>query len=162
MLDWVYETIIPLCTRIIISSNEPIPHPAGSDLFPDIHSGIGPAAGIESGLFNSNTELNIIVSVDTPALGTGLFSYLLEKHADYEISIPVHNGISEPMIGIYNRSVLPVFQKAIAGGLHKPPAIIRSCRYQEVLVDEGMNFYSPDMFVNLNSPQDLINYDENS
>jgi molybdopterin-guanine dinucleotide biosynthesis protein A len=157
MLDWVYDTISPLCTHVIISSNESIPHPSGSDLVPDIHKGIGPAAGIESGLFNSSTKLNIIVSVDTPALGTGLFSYLINMHGDYEITIPVHNGVNEPMIGIYDRSVLPVFQKAIAEGFTKPPAIIRSCRYQEVTVDESMNFYSPEMFLNLNSPQDLIN-----
>ena len=81
-------------------------------------------------------------------------------HGDYEISIPIHYGINEPMIGIYSRAVLPAFQKAIEEGFNKPPAIIRSCRYQEVPVDDSMNFYSPEMFLNLNSPQDLLINDE--
>lgn len=155
LVDWVLETISPLCKHIIISSNEEIPHPSGSLIVPDIHPGIGPAAGIESGLYHSNTPLNIIVSVDTPALGTGLFSYLLKMHGSYEISIPLHNGVNEPMIGIYNRSVLTAFQQSIARGMNKPPAIIRSCRYQEVPVNEKMNFYRDEMFLNLNSPDDL-------
>ena len=159
LIDWVYDALKPLCSSIIISSNEIIPMPKEALIVPDRHKNIGPAAGIESGLFHSQTQLNIIVSCDTPLLSTSFFSYLLSRHNDFEISIPIHNGINEPMIGIYKRSVLPAFQEAISRGLHKPPAIIRSCRFQEIQVDENMNFYNPDLFLNLNSPEDLKNYE---
>lgn len=155
LLQWVYEAVKPLCNNMIISSNEDIPMPEGSLRVPDIHPGTGPIAGIESGLFHSTTEMNIIVSCDTPALSEGFFSYMIQMHKDFDISIPIHNGINEPLIGVYNRSVMPAFQKAIESGLFKPPAVIRSCRFQEVPVKAGMSFYKPEMFLNLNSPQDL-------
>lgn len=157
MIDWVFQAINPLCADVIISSNE-ILEPPGKVLFvKDRYINIGPVAGIESGLHHSNSETNIIVSCDSPLVSTEFFTYLLDQHADFEISIPIHNGVNEPMIGIYERSVLPVFQAAIKRGLNKPPAIIKSCKYQEVEISDKLNFYRSNLFLNLNNPEDLKN-----
>ena len=155
LIDWVFDAIGPLCTQIILSSNEPLPVRHGIITVADRYKNIGPAAGIESGLFHSTTHQNIVVSCDTPMLNAEFFEYLLSKHQDKEISIPIHDGINEPMIGIYSKAVQPVFEAAIKAGNTKPPAIIRSCLYQEVPVNKELNFYHPDMFLNLNSPEDL-------
>lgn len=155
LLNWVFDAVTPLCTEIIVSSNEVIPVGSGVKIVPDRFKKIGPAAGIESGLFSSTTELNLVVSCDTPMISTGFFIYMLSKHQDKEISIPIHDGVNEPMIGVYNKSVQGVFEMAIKSGKNKPPAIIKSCRYQEVPIDESLNFYHRDLFLNLNSPEDL-------
>ena len=155
LIDWVIDSIKPVCARIIISSNEVLATTQGYEIVPDRYQKKGPAAGIESGLYHSKTDLNIIVSCDTPLLNPGFFNFMLEKHQDKEISIPIHEGINEPMIGIYRRSVHSVFEEAIKSGLNKPPAIIRSCYHQEVPINPDLNFYQPEMFLNLNSPEDL-------
>lgn len=157
LVDWVFEAIYPLCSRIILSSNEIIPISEDVQIVKDIHPNIGPAGGIESGLFHSRTKKNIIISCDTPLLSSAFFRYILNKHNDFEISIPIHDGINEPMIGIYNKSVLSNFQEYISRGINKPPAIIRSSYYQEIEINDKMNFYTSDMFLNLNSPEDLKN-----
>lgn len=157
LIDWIIEALDPICSNIIISSNELIPAPANCHIVEDRYRNIGPIAGIESGLFHSSSEINIIVSCDTPRLTTDFFNYMIGKHGKYEISLPLHDGVNEPMIGIYNRAVLPVIQKAIEQGHYKPPAIIRSCKYQEVPIGSTLNIYEPNMFLNLNSPEDLKN-----
>jgi len=155
LLNWVYDAIKPLCSEIIISSNEESSLFPDALIVPDNYSNIGPVAGIEAGLSGSSSDINIIVSCDTPLLTTDFFRYMISKHGKFDISIPVHNGINEPMIGIYSRSVLPVFQQAISEGLFKPPHIIKSCIFQEIEINRNMNFYAPDMFLNMNSPEDL-------
>jgi len=157
LIDWVYQSLEPLCSTIIISTNQSIPLPPETIAVADHHQGIGPVAGIEAGLSLSGTELNILLSCDTPMLSIQFFQYMINQHKDFEISIPVHNGINEPLIGIYNRNVLPRFQDAISRGFYKPPAIIKSCRYQEVPISKDLNFYKPDLFLNLNKPEDLEN-----
>lgn len=155
LINWVYDAIKPLCSNIIISSNEENSLFPDALVVPDRYTNIGPVAGIEAGLSYSSSEINIIVSCDTPMLSTAFFMHMLENHKNYDISIPVHDGINEPMIGIYSLSVLPVFQKAISKGQFKPPHIIKSCNFQEIEILREMNFYIPDMFINMNSPQDL-------
>jgi len=155
LIDWVYDAIAPLCSEIIISANEGDFSHLDAKIVPDRFSKIGPIAGIEAGLSSSQTEINIIVSCDTPLLTTVFFQHMIRQHASYEISIPVHDGINEPMIGIYNRLVLSKFQDAIARGQFKPPAIIKSCNYQEVPINQELNFYTPELFLNLNRPEDL-------
>lgn len=155
LVDWVMEALRPLCSRIIISANEDIPNLTEAELVKDHHRGIGPAAGIEAGLSASNTRLNILATCDTPMLSTPFFKYMLEMHGDFEISIPVHHGVNEPLIGVYNRSALNNFREAISKGLYKPPAIIRSCNFQEVPVCGESGFYNPGLFLNINSREDM-------
>jgi len=157
LLDWVYDAIRPLCTKIIISANDENSSYPEALVVPDRYQRIGPIAGIEAGLTHSNTEMNIIVSCDTPMLSTAFFRYMIKQHQKFDISIPIHDGVNEPLIGIYNRSVLPRFQDAISRGLYKPPPIIKSCNFQEVPINQEMNFYQPDLFLNLNKPEDLKN-----
>jgi len=155
LIDWVYSAICPLCSEIIISANEGDFSHLDAKIVPDRFNRIGPVAGIEAGLSSSKTDLNIIVSCDTPMLTTGFFRYMIREHEGFEISIPVHDGTNEPLIGIYNHSVLSRFQEAIARGQFKPPSIIKSCNYQEVPVGRELNFYTAELFLNLNSPEDL-------
>ena len=157
LIDWVFDALSPLCSSILISSNVEIDSPKNSLIVADRHRDIGPLAGIEAGLYHSKTQLNIIVSVDTPLLTSEFFRHMISEHKRFEISLPLHDGVNEPMIGVYNRSILPNIQQAIALGQYKPPALIKSCYYQEVEIHPGLNFYHPDMFLNLNSPDDLKN-----
>lgn len=158
LIDWVFDALSPLCSDIIVSSNEEITIPGASSIVADNYKNIGPIAGIEAGLKKSKGEINLIASCDTPMLSADFFRYMLENSSDYEVSLPVHDGVNEPMIGVYKRSVLPYIQEAIASGLYKPPAIIQARKYKEIPIHEGLNFYTPDLFLNLNTPDDLKSY----
>ncbi len=155
LIDWVKSAISPLCTRVLISSNsDPVNFPIDK-LSADRFQNIGPIAGIESGLFHANTPYCLIVSCDTPLLSTSMFKYLIEQHENFDISLAAHDGVNEPMIGVYSKSAHPLILQSIENKNYKPPSIIRQSRWQEVNIHPGLNFFSPEMFRNMNRPEDL-------
>jgi len=155
LVDYALETLSPLCNELFISSNNPKLVVNELEILPDRYRDIGPIAGIEAGLAKAANEICVVVSCDTPLLPTLMFQHMLEKHHDYDISLAAHDGVNEPMIGIYSKRVYPVIRKAIESGENKPPAIIRMNRWQEINIHPGLNFFSRNMFKNLNRPEDL-------
>jgi molybdopterin-guanine dinucleotide biosynthesis protein A len=156
LIEHAYQTFSTLCEEIIVSSNNPDLTFRFGKIVPDNFTGIGPIAGLEAGLKVASYPLVLVMSCDTPLVPAAMFSHLLEKHGDYDISLAAHNGINEPMIGLYSKSVYPVIREEINKGQNKPPAIIKQTKWQEVDIHKGLNFFQPDMFRNLNSPEDLI------
>lgn len=155
LIGWIYDALAPLCTEILIIANTGDFSSFSASVYPDNYPGNGPAAGIESGLDHCRTDLALVSSCDTPGLTEGFFRHLLNNHDGYDISIAFHDGISEPLIGVYSRSVRTVFRDAILAGDPHPPRIIRQCKWHEVPITPGLNFYQPELFLNLNSPTDL-------
>lgn len=155
LVDWVKSAISPVCKEIIISSN------SNPELFPnnkvvaDRFNGIGPIAGIESGLFHANSPFCIIVSCDTPLVSTAMFEYLIAHHRDFDISLLAHDEVNEPMLGMYKTSVHSLVIESIKKGNFKPPAIIKQTKWQELNIHPGLDFFSSDLFKNMNSPDDL-------
>ncbi|MFA6126408.1 MAG: molybdenum cofactor guanylyltransferase [Bacteroidales bacterium] len=156
LIHHIFKAMAPICSDIIIVANSGDFSPLNAKVFPDNYPGNGPAAGIEAGLSHCETSLALISSCDTPNLPTPFFSYLLLNHHDFDISIAAHDGYNEPLIGIFSRSVQPVFRQAILSGDPHPPRIIRQCNWQEITVTPAEPFWHRDMFKNLNTPSDLI------
>jgi len=157
LIIWILDALSPLCSELIIIANSGDYSAFNCAVYPDNFPGNGPAAGIEAGLSRCRTNLALISSCDTPNLSPGFFQYLIQNHDGFDISIAASNGFSEPLIGVYSRSVQPVFRDSILAGDPHPPRIIRKCSWHEVLIDSGLNFYRPDLFLNLNTPLDLKN-----
>lgn len=157
LYEWAYSALYPVCDEVLISSNSDPYFFSGQKLVSDRFSGIGPIAGIESGLFHARHQTVIFVSCDTPLVNSDLFAYMLDLHPGFDISLAAHDKVNEPMIGIYEKSVHGEFFKAINNGMHKPPTVIKSLNWQEINIHSELNFFSMDMFLNLNRPEDLTN-----
>lgn len=157
MLQWVYDAIAPLCQHIIISSNTPLPPLPSSQNAADIFKETGPAGGIHSGLVHSPFHTNILVSCDTPFVNTGLFRYMLQQAQHYDVAIARHKGITEPLIGIYTKTVAAHFEKALKSGSNAPPRIIRNgiIRYTEIDITPDLPFFTEKLFTNINTPRQL-------
>jgi len=155
LINWVFDALLPVCSDMIIIANSGDFSALTATVYPDNYPGNGPAGGIEAGLSHCRTNLALITSCDTPNLSTGFFNYLLQNHSRFDISIASHEGINEPLIGVFSRSVQPVFRNAILAGDPHPPRIIRQCNWHEVLIHTGLNFSKPDLFLNLNTPLEL-------
>jgi molybdopterin-guanine dinucleotide biosynthesis protein A len=156
LITWIYDVLSTLCgDMIIIANSGDFSHLAAS-VYPDNFPGNGPAAGIESGLSHCTSELALIASCDTPNLPAALFAHLLRNHNGFDISLASHDDIQETLIGVYSRSVHAVFREEILSCNPRPLQIIRKCNWHAVHVDSGQDFYRRDLFLNLNSPEDLI------
>jgi len=155
LINWIYDSLSPLCTEIIVIANTGDFSHLKVSVYPDNYPGNGPAAGIEAGLSHCHTGLAFIVSCDTPNLTAGFFEYLLENHNGFDVSIAAHDGINEPLIGVYSTAVHALFRDAILSGDPHPPRIIRQCKWQEIVTGPELNFGGADLFLNLNTPSDL-------
>ena len=71
LIQYSIELLTPLCSQIIISSNDPTNYSKfGKQIVPDIIKGVGPIGGIFSSLKFTSTSGNLILSCDMPELST--------------------------------------------------------------------------------------------
>jgi len=155
LIQWVYDSMLQVCPDILIIANFGDFSFLSARVYPDNYPGTGPAAGIESALSHCTTPAALIASCDTPNLSPDFFRYLIGHHGDFDISITGHDGTDEPLIGIFNHSVLRFFQSAILSGNARPPHIIRQTNWQTIGISPDLDFYRSDLFLNLNAPEDL-------
>ncbi len=150
------EALLPLCEKVIISSNSSVYEFTGCEVWPDELPVHAPVNGLYSCLKRSATDWNIFLTCDMPLTGSRLFSYLLEKCADTDAVIPVHGkGLVEPLCGVYNRSALIRLETQLQEEQFSIMKLLQSIRCTYVDIAPNLEFYSKEMFSNLNSPADL-------
>ena len=111
----IINKIEKFCVRVEISANANInlhrTYPSHSDLYKNI----GPLGGIYTCLKKSSTNINLIVSCDTPFISEDFIAYLIENISDnFDVIVPKINNFVHPTIGIYSKGVLPVLEKSIS------------------------------------------------
>ena len=155
LIDWAADCLKPVCGELMIIANSGDFSDLTLPVFPDPVKGLGPAAGIAASLRHAAFERVAIISCDTPLITPALFRHLLDNHGDFDVTIAGHGEWEEPLIGIYSKRILPVFTEALLQGNAKPWQIIRKTNWQRVEITPDLPFYRPDLFLNLNTPEDL-------
>lgn len=129
--------------------------PVVEDLFP----GCGPLAGIHAALRASQTNLNLILAVDTPFLRPALLEYLVGRAKDSPsamVTVPRTAHGSQPLCAIYRRDFASIAEKALRAGRYKIDALFAEAGAQFVSELELQSAgFPPDLFSNLNTPDDL-------
>lgn len=158
LVEYSIDALKPLCDKVIISSNNPDYNFTGCEVWPDELFDQAPIIGIYSCLKRSETDINIFLSCDMPLMSTLMVRYLLTKAADFGITVPIHdNGRIEPLCGIYKKSTIGILKKFIDKGNYRLNDCIREASHQLVLVDSEIACCSPNIFLNINTPDDFKN-----
>lgn len=125
----------------------------------DVFIGKGPLAGIHSALKYSSTEKNFIISCDMPLVSVELINFISSYNSNKEIILPEAAGRIQQLCGIYCKSLLHSIERIILDSEkdHK----IKGSIYDLIeiasadIVDvKTFPFYHPDMFLNMNTPED--------
>jgi molybdopterin-guanine dinucleotide biosynthesis protein A len=106
MISYIIEILKKMQIPIIIISNNDVYKQFGLPVFTDVIKEKGPLGGIYTGLINSETESNIIVSCDVPFLSDRILGLLINKDNDYPISVVQSNGKTHPLIGVYSKKIV--------------------------------------------------------
>jgi len=127
------------------------------DVVEDVYPGCGPLAGIHAALSATGTDLNLILSVDTPLLTAPFLCWLVAqaRNAPQWITVPDADGGPQPLCAVYRRAVRDAAERALAKGEYKigrlfsqlPTRIIKE---QEILAAG----FSPEIFRNINTPEE--------
>ena len=124
----------------------------------DIFPGCGPLAGIHTALRSSQTDLNVVLAVDVPFVTLALLSYLVSraKNSDADVTLAQAAGGFQPLCAVYRRSFADAAEKALRGGRYKIDLLFDQTNIlvvgEQELESRG---FSPQIFRNLNDPQDL-------
>ena len=128
------------------------------DVFPDC----GPLGGIHAALCITQTELNLMLSVDTPLMGPDFLAWLLEQaRASSElIVVPEALGGLQPLAAVYRRPLRAVAEQALKRGDYKIGHLfpLAPTRYISEAEIRAVGF-SPLVFRNVNTSeeyQDLV------
>lgn len=157
LIEYAISIVKNVSAEILISTNNPDYDYLKIPLVKDTYINIGPMGGIHSCLFKSNTEWNCVLSCDMPLVKPELFQYLMQFSEDAWVVLPTSDGIHpEPMCGIYNRKVLPLMEQFIGAGNYKLPDLFRRIPFKMILTSDDLDFYSDDLFMNLNSLDEII------
>lgn len=141
------------CSEIIISSNNP------SHQFPDLPiindeiENCGPLGGITSCLKHAKHDWCFVVSVDSPFVEPEFVTFLKTQTNTFDAIVPFTEKGKEPLVALYNRSVLPVAKSLIVQKQFRMHNFISEINTQFLDTNSWLENY-PLLFNNLNLPDD--------
>jgi|SRR5262249_15698432 len=127
-------------------------------VLPDKESGIGPLAGIHTSLSHSTTDWNLILAVDLPLLTTEMLMWLtdLEGRTSELAIVPRVESRLQALSAVYHRDFLPEVERALKKRESSIHRLLERVNTRIIEEDQLIaNGFSPKMFLNVNTPEDL-------
>ena len=156
LFQYPLKVLEGICDEILIStcnnSSLPVEHTSVCDEI----KGIGPMGGIYTCLKQSKSDLNIVLSYDMPLVSEALLMHLIRESKSFDVILPALSpDHPEPLCGIYRKKTAAVFEKCIRQKIYAVHRALTMTRSKIVLIDKQMSFWQSDMFLNINSEEDL-------
>ncbi len=123
----------------------------------DVYAGCGPLGGIHAALCATETDLNLVLSVDMPLMTAEFLRWLLEqvRNVNELIVVPDALGGPQPLCAIYHQGLRPLAEQALKDGDYKIGHLFPRVptRYvSEAEIREAG--FSPQIFRNVNTVED--------
>ncbi|KJS21445.1 MAG: hypothetical protein VR72_10510 [Clostridiaceae bacterium BRH_c20a] len=116
----------------------------------DYYPGMGPLAGIHSGLIHSKYLNNFVIPCDMPFVTTDIINKLLLDQSDCQVVVPMMDGKYQPLTAIYTRDCIPFIEQLLKENISKVIKLydlVKTC-YVELKDDAS--------FFNINTPNDYL------
>ena len=125
-------------------------------IVPDVRPGMGPLAGILSGLQSMCCERGLFVGCDMPLLNLQLLRYMVQLSAEFDVVIPRVGDETEPLHAIYSKACLQPIAQLLDCGKRRVIHFFDRVRVRYVDPAE-IEAFDPEhlSFFNINTPADL-------
>ncbi|WP_373396081.1 molybdenum cofactor guanylyltransferase [Algoriphagus halophilus] len=135
-LQWILDAVTPLTSDITLVTKNAAYACYGLPIIPDVVEDQGPVGGIYTALVDSSSRYNLILSCDIPKITTEVLTSLIQFAigTDKDVCILSDGKHDYPLIGCYQKSLLPVFQNAIEQHHLKLCPLVDSLRNQKLLI----------------------------
>lgn len=151
MIQHIISTVSKLTTNILIVANNLDYQKFGLPVFEDHVKDKGPLGGFVTGLSASNTDLNWIISCDTPYVSVDLLSTLMSNLKNVDAVVPTKDDKLHPLIAAYHKATLPHFEKELELNHLKMMTVISQIH----VLFMNANQFDVINFKNLNSKEDI-------
>lgn len=156
LIEYSIEAIKPLVSEIMIVSNNPDCDRFHLKRVQDVIKDSGPLAGIYSGLINSKTTYNLVLSCDIPLITTSVLKQLIdEDEPDIDIKQIVSNGKSMPLIALYRKHCKTKFYKLLHDDERRLRVALNQCKVKNIELNPESEFLT----TNVNTPEELKKID---
>jgi len=108
MLKKIFKEII-----IVTNSSDRYKDLKGVTLVPDMISGLGPMAGIYSGLLTSSSFYNFVVACDMPFINESVIRYMIKNKDNNDVVVPKIGDKFHPLFGIYSKNCISIIAESI-------------------------------------------------
>lgn len=150
MIQHVINLVKPLVNSIIIISNNNTYQNFGYPVFEDVIKNSGPLAGILTGLQNTSTAKNLVLSCDVPNVNKELLQLLISEAKNVDVVIPEKENRTHQLIGIYDKSCTSIFKSELENDQRKIKLAIEKMNYKVV----DANHIDTQIFHNINTKED--------
>ncbi len=155
IIEHSVELMKSLFSNVILITNTPKEYEFLSiPMFEDVYKQKGPLAGIHSGLLNSSTSNNFIISCDTPLMSSSVIKYIMNYQTQKLITLCKADGFVQQLVGVYSKSLLPIVETIFNNGERHSVYSLLDKVGSEIIEIEKMEFYKKDTFLNMNSKED--------
>jgi molybdopterin-guanine dinucleotide biosynthesis protein A len=148
--------------RIVVVGWRALPERYGLDLkgiecIPDEVPGLGPLAGVASGLARVGTDHALVLACDAPWPQQLLVSALVDRAVGADAVVPCWNDRPQVLFAVYARSLLQLMRSALDDGIRSVSALLDRVPRLELMSEETARNFDPSglSFANLNTPEDL-------
>jgi molybdopterin-guanine dinucleotide biosynthesis protein A len=125
----------------------------------DIYLGCGPLGGIHAALLSSQSDLNVILAVDTPFVSLALLQHLITRARNcpsVAVTVPRPTGGWQPLCAVYRREFAAAAERSLTQGRYKIDALFEETKTQAIGEQELETAgFSPRIFQNVNTPEDI-------
>lgn len=154
LIQWVIDAIHPIVDETIIVTNQHGYDSFNATIVADEVKDKGPLAGICTGLKESSSQTNIIVSCDTPFLTSDLFEWILLNHKAEGITVLKEEQQVHPLIGVYSKNTLHTLKNALDANELKLRLAFEKTPYQLLNICDYPD-YNAQITQNLNTIEEL-------
>ena len=122
------------------------------NFIPDIKPVQCPLNGIVTALEHSQINWIFVIACDLPLVKTNIINYLYKRiDEDNQAVIPLVNNRLQPLCAFYHKSVLKVFNNALAEGNYSLMKLLDEIKVVKHTIPSAYE----DQFLNINYPEDL-------
>ena len=161
LIERVLGVMRPVFSHIIIITNTPDEYSyLKLPMYHDIIKGLGPLGGIFTGLQVIPDNAGFFVACDMPFLNQGLIRHMVEIKADFDLVVPRISGYVEALHSLYGKGCEREIEGLISSGIYQVFRFFNEVSVRYVDEDE-VRMFDPDLksFLNINSPEALIDFD---
>ena len=139
-ISLIIEAIKPLVNDIIIVSNNVAYDQYGYKRVDDLIDDAGPLAGIYSGLYNSNTESNLVLSCDVPLIKTFVLKKLIQsKNSDFDIVQLQSQKKTMPLIARYKKQCMSTFLELLQNNERRLRFAVEQLNTKTIMLDAELD-----------------------
>lgn len=135
----ILQTVEPFVNRTMIVSNDP-----NYDVFKvkrvsDIILDAGPLAGIFSGLFYSESDVNLVLSCDIPLINEAVLKTLLAGYdSESDIVQLQSQGRTLPLIALYKKQCMHPCLEALKKGERRLTKVVEQLKTKTIVLDANL------------------------